>query len=147
MANFVYTHAKYLLLNGALDFQEAGDDLRVLLVMTNTSADTEEDVDTIDAFSQIDEYNGANYARQALASQTTTENETNNRGEFDATDSTFANLGAGVRQCQAAILYKHVTDDTDSIPIAYIDTGGFPFAGNGGNVVLGWNTGGILQTT
>lgn len=151
MANFFYTKAKHLLLGGNLDFDEAGNDIRVLLVMTNTSADTEKDVDTISAFATLDEYDGANYVRKALANQTTVEDEANDRGEFDADDVTWTALGAGTRQCQAAIIYKHVTNDTDSVPLAFIDTVAsgptFPWSGNGGNIVFTWNAEGIIQAT
>ena len=132
------------MLKGTIDF-DAPNDFRVLLVMTNTTADTEEDVATVSAFSTLDEYDGANYARQELSSDTVTKDSTNDRGEYDAADITFTSLGAGTRQAQAAVIIKHVTNDTDSIPIAYIDTGGFPFAGNGGNVTIQWNSEGILQ--
>jgi hypothetical protein len=123
------------------------DDIRVLLVMTNTTADTEEDVDTISAFGTLDEYDGAAYARQQIANQATVEDEANDRGEFDGDDVTFATLGVGTRQCQAALVYHHVTNDADSVPIAYIDQGGFPFDGNGGNVTITWNAEGIIQAT
>jgi len=144
MANFVYTVAKAELLKGTLDF-DAPNDFRVLLVMTNTTADTEADVATVSAFTTLDEYDGANYARKELASDTVTKDDANDRGEYDAADITWTALGAGTRNAQAAVLIKHVTDDTDSIPIAYIDTGGFPFAGNGGNVTIQWPAEGILQ--
>lgn len=150
MASFVYTHAKALLLEGALDFDTAGDDIRVMLVMTNTTTDTEEDVTTISGFTTLDEYDGANYARQALANEVVNEDAANNRGEFDADDDEFSGgsgLGVGTRQAQAMVVYKHVTNDTDSIPIAFIDTGGFPFDGNGGQVTVTWNAEGILQAT
>ena len=145
MANFIYTHAKAALLNGDIDF--AADDIRVLLVMTNTTVDTEVDVDTISAFTTLDEMDGANYARKALANEAVTEDEANDRGEFDADDVTWSALGAGTRNVQAAVVFKHVTDDTDSVPIAYIDTGGFPFAASGADVTIQWNAEGIVQAT
>ena len=46
-----------------------------------------------------------------------------------------------------ALLYIHVTDDTDSIPAAWIDTGGFPFDGTGANNTIQWNALGIVQLT
>jgi len=147
MANFVYTKAKHLLLAGDIDFDEAGDDIRVLLVMSNTTADTEEDVDNIDAFTTLDEYDGANYVRKALANQVTAEDEANDRGEFDADNVTWTALGVGTRQCQALLVYHHVTNDADSPPIAFIDQGGFPFDGNGGDVTVQWNAEGIIQAT
>ena len=145
MANFIYTFAKAALLNGDIDF--AADDIRVLLVMTDTTVDTEKDVDDIDEFTTLDEMDGANYVRKALANEAVTEDEANDRGEFDADDVTWSALGAGTRNVQAAVVFKHVTDDTDSVPIAYIDTGGFPFAASGADVTIQWNAEGIVQAT
>lgn len=145
MANFTYTPAKAEIAKGNIDF--VNDDIRVALVMTNTTADTEEDTALMNGFTTLDEFDGANYARIALASQAVNQDDANDRAEFDANDITFSALGAGTRNAQAAIVYKHVTDDTDSIPIAYIDTGGFPFAPNGNDVVVEWNGEGILQVT
>ena len=147
MASFVYTNAKRALLAGEIDLDTSGDDIRVLLVMTNTTADTEEDVAVIDDFTTLDEYDGANYVRKALAGEAVAADNANDRGEFDANDITWTALGVGTRQAQAMIVYKHITDDTDSIPLAFIDTGGFPFDGNGGDVAVTWNAEGILQAT
>lgn len=145
MSSFVYTPAKAALLRGEIDL--VGDDIRVALVMTNTTADTEQDVGLMNGFSVLDEYDGSAYARKALATQAVNEDDPNNRGEFDADDITWTALGAGTRNAQAMLVYKHVTNDTDSIPLAFIDTGGFPFAGNLGDVSVTWNAQGILQAT
>lgn len=147
MASFVYDHAKFLLLEGLLDFQEASDDIRIALVMTNTTVDTEKAKATISAFTTLDEYDGANYARKACANQAVTEVGGSNLGKFSFDAITWTALGIGTRQCQGLLLYKHVTNDADSIPIAFIDTGGFPFDGNGGNVTLTPNAAGFLQAT
>lgn len=142
MANFVYTNAARALIAGEIDLDEVGNDIRVALVMTNTTADTEKDKALMNAFTTLDEYGGANYVRKALAAQATAADNPNLRGEFDATDVTWTALGAGVRACQAALIYKHVTNDADSIPIALIDAS---FTGNGGDVTLQWNAEGIIQ--
>ena len=147
MANFVYTHAKHLFLTGGLNLSTA--DMRVALVMTNTTADTEKDLSTIGAFTTLDEYDGAGYSSggSALAGEGVTQDDPNDRSEFDATDLTFTGLGVGTRQCQGAIVYAFVTNFGASIPVAWIDTGGFPFTGNGSNVTIQWNAEGILQAT
>lgn len=146
MASFVYTEAKEQLLQGLLDF-DAPNDFRILLLMSNTTADTEEDVSFVDEITTLDECDGANYARKSLASDAVSKDTTNNRGEYDAADISWTALGAGTRSNVAMQLIKHVTNDADSIPIGYIDTGGFPFAGNGGDVSVTWNAEGILQAT
>jgi hypothetical protein len=145
MANFVYNEAKNQLLRAGIDFTSA--DIRVLLVMTNTTADTEDDVNTIGALTTLDEYDGSGYSAggAALTGETVVEDAGNNRAYFDASDVTFTALGAGTRQCQGALLYKFVSSVSASLPIGFIDTGGFPFTGNGSNVTLQWNAAGILQ--
>lgn len=143
--SFVYTPAKKLLANGGLDLDT--NDMRVLLVMTNTTADTEQDAAFIGDFTTLDEYNGAAYARKTLTGEVVNEDDPNNRAEFDADDVTWASLGAGTRQAAGALLFKFVTNDADSVPVAYIDSGGFPINGNGANFTITWNAEGILQVT
>ena len=43
--SYAYTYAKQKLVNGTLDTDS--QDIRIMLVMTNTTADTEQDVQTI----------------------------------------------------------------------------------------------------
>ncbi len=145
--SFVYTPAKELLLKGDLDFD--GSDLRMLLVMTNTTADTEQDTALISAFTTLDEYDGTGYSRAALASEAVTRDDPNNRAEFGATSpvSFGTTVAAGTRSAQAAILYKHVGADSANIPIAFIDSGGFPLNGGGGPFELAINAEGLLQAT
>lgn len=145
--SFVYTKAKQQLMTGGLAFDSA--DMRVALVMTNTTADTEEDVATISAFSGLDEFNGTGYSTggSALASEAVVQDDANNLAYFDATDLTFATLGAGTRSVQAALLYKFVSSFGASLPVAFIDTGGFPFSTNGGDINFTWNAAGIVQAT
>ncbi len=143
--SFAYTRAKAKFLDGSLDLDT--QDIRLMLVMTNTTADTEEDTEFISGFTTLDEYDGANYVRKSLAGEIVNVDLVNNRGEFDATDVTWTALGAGTRSAAGMVLFRFVTNDTDSVPIAYIDSGGFPFAGNGGDVTVQWNVEGILQAT
>lgn len=145
MPNFVYTEAKRALLAGEIDF--ATDDMRVLLVMTNTTADTEEDVTTIAGFTTLDEGDGSGYARESIGSgNAVAADNANDRGEWDASDIVFALLGTGSRNYQAAVIYQHNNGDTDHVPVAYIDDD-FPFPGNGSNVLFTWNAEGLIQAT
>lgn len=141
--SFVYTPAKAALLRGDIDL--ATGDLRCLLVMTNTTADTDQDVANIADIGTLDEYDGANYARKTLTGEAVAEDAANNRGEADHSDVTWTALGAGTRQAAGLVYYLHVTNDADAILLAYVDTGGFPFAGNGGDVVLQVNVEAWLQ--
>ena len=139
MADFWYHSGMTKLVSGTISF----NDVRVILVMTNTTSDTEKDVDFIADFSTLDEYDGANYARKALGSEAVSDDDSNNRTMFDAADTSWTALGAGARQAQAMLYYQHVTNDADSVPLMYCESGGFPFTGNGGNVPVTFNASGL----
>lgn len=145
--SFVYTPAKTALANADLDL--AAHDIRLLAVMTNTTADTDQDAQNIADIGTLDEFDGSGYARQALASEAVNEDAANNRAEFDATDVAFGALGNGTRAIQGFVLYRHVTNDADAILIAFIDNGGSSFALNpgGATVTVQWSAEGILQVT
>ena len=149
MASFVYDNAKEQFMLGNFDL--SSDDIRIILCMSNTTADTETDKSTIvgggGPFTTLDECDGGNYARKVLASESVTEDNPNNRAEFDADNITWSSLGVGTRQNVGLLVYKFVSDDTDSIPIAWIDTGGFPFDASGGDVTITWDAEGIIQLT
>ena len=137
MANFVYSRAKAKLMSGDLDLN--ADDIRALLVMTNTTADTEEDSEFVSSITTLDEMDGAGYSRQTLTGEAVAVDTTNNRGEFTANDIKFMNVSAGTRNVAAVVLIKHVTNDTDSIPIAYIDTDStnyLAYSPNGGSIIV-----------
>lgn len=144
--SFVFTPFKGDLLRGQYDF-DSPQDFRIILVMTNTTFDTEEDDEFVGDTTTPDEYDGANYARKSLAGDAVSDDTANNRGEYDANDIQWAALGAGTRQAAGMVLFRFVTVDADSPLIAYIDSGGFPFSGNGGNVDVAWSSEGLLQAT
>ncbi len=120
MASLVYNNAMLISVKAELDLQEAGDDIRVALVMSNTTCDTEEETALMNAFTTLDEMDGANYGRKTLASQAVAIDTTNDRVEFDFEDLTFTALGNGTRDVQGMLVLKHVTNDTDSIPLFFV---------------------------
>lgn len=147
MASIVYTGFKNRLLKGDVDFDT--QDIRVILCMTNTTADTDQDANVLTGITTLDEYDGSGYTRATLTSEAVNQDDPNNRAEFDAADFTFgAAVGAGTRQAAGMVLYRHVdgTAANDQV-IAWIDTGGFPFTGNGGAVNVTVNAEGLLQAT
>jgi hypothetical protein len=147
MANFMYNVAKAGIMDGTIDLGAGGSTLKIRMVMTNTTCDTEDEKLTMSGFTTIDVADGANYAEKTLANQVVAIDQVNNRGEFTADAVTYTALGVGTRQYQGIVIYKFVTNDADSIPIFWIDSGGFPFWGNGSNVTLTWNAEGIGQVT
>jgi len=142
MANFAYTKVTNKLATAALNMSTA--DIRALAVMTNTTADTEKDVNFIADFTTLDEFNGANYARTTFATQTVTQDNANDRTELDTEDIAYTALGAGTRQMAGHVIYVHVTNDSDSYPIAFIDDN-MPFTAQGTNVTFVVNTEGLIQ--
>ena len=149
MADHAKTNFKALLMKAGVDLDAAGDSIRASLHMTNTSIDTEEDVTVNSGFTTSDEFDGSGYAAggQVLDNQIVNTDNANDRGEFNADDEVFATLGNGTRQIAGTLIYKFNTTWADSIPLAWIESGGFPFDPNSGNVTLQWNTEGIIQTT
>lgn len=148
MASFVFNEFKRAVAEGEIDLN-AADDIRCVLVMSNTTFGTDYDINTMSGTTTEDYCDGANHDDvngHALAAEAVTEvTGASGYAKFDATNLTFTALGAGTRQNVAVIVFKWITNIGASMPIAYIDTGGFPFDGNGGDVVMQWNANGILQ--
>ena len=120
-------------------------DIRAILVMTNTTADTEVDSEFISSITTLDEMDGSGYARVALTGEAFAVDLANARWEFTSSAFTYTAVGAGTRQVQGLLLYLHVTNDADSKPLIYIDGPGFPFTANGEDIVFTPDAQGIAQ--
>lgn len=152
MASFVFTRTKRDLMKGDMDFDAAGADIRAILVMTNTTADTEEDTTTIAGFTTLDEFDGSSYTTVTgldIGTQVVNEDTANDRAEFDSTNITFSGVGAGTRLITGMVIFRFVTNFNSSIPIAYVDFSSTPgnFAANGGDISITWDAQGIIQAT
>lgn len=147
MANFVYNIAKKQLLDGDLDFN-LPQDIRVLLLESATDENPDDTtVQAVLARAGTTELTSTGYARGALSGEGTTQDDANDRAEFDATDLTFSSVSQATSETVVAyVIYKHVTNDTDSIPIAFVDTAsGLPLTPNGSDITITWDAEGILQ--
>jgi len=122
-------------------------DLRVSLHMALTTLDTEDDVDLYSGFTTTDECDGASYARVDLAAVVSTRDDPNDYTYIDANDAVFTTLGAGTSANAGAFLHIHNATPGLEVPVAWIDTGGFPFQGTGSNNTIQWNAAGIIQFT
>lgn len=144
MANLGFLNFYLGLLKGEFDL--SSDDIRVLIVMSNSTILAElATAKFVGDFSVLDEFDGANYVRKALASADVAIDAPNNRVEFTADPSIWTALGAGTRQGAAAIIYKHVTNDADSPVISAFTDGGFPFTASGADFPINWNAEGLIQ--
>jgi hypothetical protein len=143
MASVIYTHFKAKSAKGLIDLD--ADDIRAILVKTTTTVDTEPDTEFISGFTTLAECDAASYARVALTGETVNTDTGNDRAEFTASNIVWAALGAG-NTLQGVLLYKHVTNDTDSMPIAFIEFSS-NFVTNGGGLTVAPNSEGFLQLT
>lgn len=138
MANSFYNRAMLRIMNGEIDFD--ADDMRCLLVNSGYSFDKADVV--------VDDLTpGSNVlnVRATLGGETLTQNDTDDRIEFDANNAVFSSINDGT--ATGLVLYKHVTDDTDSQVIAYYDDldPGFPIVTDGSDVTIVWNSNGIIH--
>lgn len=119
MPTFVYNEGKERILALALANMASP---RLALLMTNTTADTQNDgISFVGNITTLDEFDGAGYTRKTLASGTVTKDDANDRANLDFADVTWTGLGAGTRSIQGVLLYDHVTNDADSIPVAWLE--------------------------
>jgi hypothetical protein len=146
MADFVYNIAKFQVLGGDIDLSAGGDDIRVLLLESAT--DENKDDTTITAVlarAGTTELTSTGYSRQALANEATSQDDTDDEGVFDADNVTFSGVSqAGSEDAVACVVYKHVTNDGDSVPLIFIDSG-FPVTPNGSDITISWAAEGILN--
>ncbi len=143
MANFAYTYGKVAFFTGT---DLSSDDIRVMMVMSNTTADTDVDAQFIASFGTLDEFDGTNNARKTLANKAVAADEPNNRAEFTSDPVTWTALGAGTRQGVGLVFYKFVTNDADSVPLFFYDDD-FPITPGGGDVTATANAEGWGQIT
>jgi hypothetical protein len=139
MANFVFTRGIFDIFAGDTPLDSA--DFRLLLLDTDYVQDKNDNVlDDLDA----DEITVSGYARQTMANETLTEDDTNDRAYLDADDVTYTALVAG-QTIGWAILYRHTGSDATAPTVAAYDVNDTPT--NGGNVVIQWTapgSGGVL---
>lgn len=151
MASFQYAAGIAEQMNGVADLDAGGTDMRAILVMTNTTCDTTFNATTWASFATPDVYDGVNHPATGftLTGKATTKVDAggppNDYTTFDADDWTLTSLGPGTRSAQAAIIIRWTGTLNGSIPYAYIDGTGFPFAGDGGNRTIVWNALGIFR--
>lgn len=143
MASLVNLPGLQDIIDGTKPWATASDP-RARLLMTNTTADTENNKATVSAYTTPDNFDGSGAANVALTSEAVNVDSVNNRIELDADDVAFGALGNGTRQIQGVLIYFHVTNDTDSIPVFFIQFSSSINPG-GATVTIVFNAEGIVQ--
>jgi hypothetical protein len=144
----IYNNFKEQVMEGVFNLASGGHTLKVTL---HTSYTPNIDTHAVWADSGVSstEYGtGAGYTAggMTLSGQDVTQDNTNNLGQFDATDVTWTSLGP---LSPATPSHAILWDDTPTSPadplIAYWELG--TTATNGGNYTLQWGAAGIITLT
>lgn len=123
------------------------DDIRVTLVMTNTTCDTETDVTLMNGFTTLGQCDSTGFARFTLTGETVSDDDGTDEARFDAIDATFSSVAADASfAIQGALVFKHVTNDAASTPICFVEFAS-SITANGGNIVVTWDSTGIFKGT
>lgn len=152
MANRMYTGALNGILDGSIDL--ANDTIRVMLVGSGYAFDPDDDFVSSGAGTPGgEEISGTGYVagfgnagRQLVDNISLNRDDTNNRMEvLVSLDNVWSAIDAGT--IAAAIIWKPVTNDADSILIAFIDTANpnFPVTTVGQDFELDWSSEGLIQ--
>ena len=141
MASAVYHNTLKLMMDGSIDL--GSDDIRTALVMTNTTCDTNLDAAFLADFT-LDECDSTGYSRFDHTTLATADDDTNDWAWADLDDAVFTMGGDSTRAIQGALVYKHVTNDSDSIPIAFLQFSS-NYTDNGAELTVLWNAAGWLQ--
>lgn len=145
MAPFIYQRFKELLAKADIDLDTA--DIRVALVGSATTADTEKNANLFSDFTTLDEYSASGYTAGGhdLANQQVVRSDGSNIVYFDADDLVFTSLGSSTNGADAILLHVHNATLANRVPLGYQDSGGFPFNGSGTNVTIQWHAEGIFR--
>jgi len=143
MASGVYNEGAFQLGDGAIVF-DTDAAIKIMLLKSSYTFDKDHASVTTLAASEADAsgytggFNGA--GRKALASKTTTKDDTNDRVVYDATDPSAWTLAAGNTIGGAAIIREN-TNDAGSTPLFFLDF--TDTATNGGTFTVAFHANGI----
>lgn len=142
----IYNNFKEQVMEGVFNLASGGHTLKQILLTGHT---VDIDADTVYADVSAEEYGtaaGYTAGGATLSGQDVTQDNTNDRGAFDASDVTFSSLGP---LTPATPSHTTMYDDTPSSPadplIAAWELG--TTATNGGNYTLQWGASGIILLT
>ncbi len=136
MADLIFQGGLLAMRDGSLD---PTPDVRLILVMTDTTCDTEKDTLTMAGFTTIDEFDGVGYVEIDCANVVWAYDSGSGEYRLDFDDEFFnvppATVAPATRDAQGMVLYLFVDGtDANDIPIAFTDSGGFPFNAANGDI-------------
>lgn len=151
MANRMYNNSLEQLFTAGVDLGSGGADVRVLLLGGAGYVYTfdPDDVFVADLTPGTNELAGTGYGRITMTGETVTQNDTDDRVEWDATDTDFGTLNADNGDIDAVILFVHTGNDATATLIAFLDiiNPALPFTTAGVNFTVQWNVAGIMHGT
>jgi hypothetical protein len=132
MAGFVFNEGAESLLDGTINW--GSDTIRARPVATSESLDKDATAMTGIGVTGYD---------QTLGSKTRTKNTTNDRIVYGAANPTFPSVAAGA-EVNRMVVFKFVTNDAGSTPIAVVDI--TAITPNGGDIAVAVSADGLFYT-
>ena len=121
-------------------------DVRILLLVTAEGDEAmrdHEDIAALLAAASVEASTMTSYARLALANETKTVDNGNNRVDFDADDGAFGVLGNGANQTTTDVItFLEGASDALREPVSVHDA---VFTSDGSSVTIQWATGAIWR--
>lgn len=107
--------------------------LEVALILTGSDVPTKTDAQVLSDFDSgtLLEHDGSGYVRKPLAGVAGANDYSDLRRRYVHDDIAYPAIGSASLAAIGALYYVLVTDDTDSIPISFNPSGGFPLLTDG----------------
>lgn len=142
MADLKYNSGKAAIFGdttyGAIDL--LADELRVALVTSTYTPDIDANHTYSDLTNEVANGNGYTTGGATLGTKTVTIDDTNDKGVFDAANTTWS---ASSITARAAVIYKYNATATLATLIAYVDFGSDQTSASG-DFTITWDANGIL---
>ncbi len=148
MADIIYNVAKTKIFSGDMDLNDStAGKFRVALL--EATGDQNKDDTTVAAVLARDgtaELTSTGYERKSLANVAVSQNDTNDRAEWDADDVTFTAVSQKTSEkIVGYLVFMFNTDDDHSIPILLVDSV-IDITPNGSDIKITWNAEGIMTS-
>jgi len=155
MASHYFNYAKAVGAGEGTRIDWDADTIKCIPMMTNTTADTEYEVETVSAITTPDYMDGTGFTwtyggdgNKDLSGSLAITDVTGAPGvgyaKIDATDVTWATLGAGTRAIQGILIYKDGGSYSASVPLCFVDFAS-DFTANGGDLTVAWHADGLVK--